>query len=155
MKHARASKLIGQECITKLILGLWDHMNRIWTYHNNRYCENINQNGTRYKTEALDRRYEEIREKHAGLVEMLHAFQTKHFEDRQSIGNLNYESKCCWANLADQYIIEAASPIRSEMYTLSESALNWSRSSSLSGVLWLPFCLFWFKQISVAQAKLK
>jgi hypothetical protein len=23
----------------------------------------------------------------------------------------------------------------------------------LSGVLWLPFCLFWFKQIIVAQAQ--
>jgi hypothetical protein len=43
--------------------------------------------------EALYIRYEEIWEKHAGLVERLHAFQTKHFEDRQSIGNLNYESE--------------------------------------------------------------
>jgi hypothetical protein len=58
--------------------------------------------------------------RHAGLVERLHAFQTKLFEDRTSIGNLNYESKRCWENLADQYIIEAASPIRSEMYTLSK-----------------------------------
>jgi hypothetical protein len=35
------------------------------------------------------------------------------------------------------------------------SWLNWPGPSSLSGVLWLPFCLFWFKQISVAQAQLK
>jgi hypothetical protein len=80
---------------------------------NNIYHENNNQQVARYKTEALDRRYEEICVKHAGLVERLHAFQTKHFEDIQSIGNLNYESKRCWANLADQYINEAASPIRS------------------------------------------
>jgi hypothetical protein len=55
-----------------------------------------------------------------GLIEGLHAFQKKHFEDRQIIGNLNYESKHCWANLADQYIVEAASPIRTDMYNLSE-----------------------------------
>jgi hypothetical protein len=101
-------------------MGTWDHMNRIWTYRNNRYHENTNQQVVRYKTEALDRRYTEIWEKHAGLVERLCAFQTKHFEDRKSIGNLNYESKRCWVSLADHYIIEAASPIRTEMYTLSE-----------------------------------
>jgi hypothetical protein len=95
-------------------------MDRIWTYHNNRYHYNTTQQVDRYKTEALDRRYEEIWEKHAGLVKRLHDFQTKHFENRQSIGNLNYESKLCWENLADKYITEAASPIRSEMYTLSK-----------------------------------
>jgi hypothetical protein len=78
------------------------------------------QDITRYKTEALDRRYEKIWDKNAGLVERLHAFQTKHFENRQSIGNLNYESKRCWTNFVEQYITEAASTIQTEMYTLSE-----------------------------------
>jgi hypothetical protein len=72
-----------------------------------------------YKTEPLDRKYEEIWEKHADLVERLHAFQTKHFENITRIGNLNYESKLCWYNLVEQYITEAASPIRTEMYTIS------------------------------------
>jgi hypothetical protein len=62
------SKLTGHECITKLIMALWDHMDCIWTYHNNRYHESTNQQVVRYKTEALDRRYDEIWEKHAGLV---------------------------------------------------------------------------------------
>jgi hypothetical protein len=79
-------------------------MDRIWTYHKNRYHENTSQQVVHYKTEALDRRYEEIWVKHAGLVEMLHNFQTKHSENRKSIGNLNYESKHYWMNLADQYI---------------------------------------------------
>jgi hypothetical protein len=113
-------KITGQECITKLIIGLWEHMDRIWTYRNNIYHENTNQQVVRYKAEALDRRYEEIWVKHAGLVKRLHTFQTKHFDYRQSKGTLNYECKRCWASLADQYIIEAASPIRSEMYTSSE-----------------------------------
>jgi hypothetical protein len=67
-------KLTGQECITKLILGLWEHMDRIWTYRNNIYHENSPQQVVRYKTEALDRRYEEIWMKHPGLVERLHDF---------------------------------------------------------------------------------
>jgi hypothetical protein len=43
--------------------------------------------------EAPDRRCEEIWEKQAVLIEILHTFQLKHFENRQQIGNLNYESK--------------------------------------------------------------
>jgi hypothetical protein len=78
--QANGSKLTGQECTPKLIMGLWEHMDRIWMSHNNRYHENTNQQVVRNKTEALYRRYKEIWEKHAGLVEMLHAFQTKHFE---------------------------------------------------------------------------
>jgi hypothetical protein len=104
--QTNGSKLTGQECITKNILGLWEHiMYRIWTYHNNIYHENNNQQVARYKTEALDRRYEDIWEKHAGLVKRIHAFQMKQFDDRQRIGNLNYESKRCWANLADMYTL--------------------------------------------------
>jgi hypothetical protein len=95
-------------------------MDRIWMYRNNRYHGNTTQQVTRYKTKALDRRYEEIWAKHAGLVDRLHDFQTKRFENRKSIDNINYESKRCWANLAYQHITEAVLPIRSEIYTLSE-----------------------------------
>jgi hypothetical protein len=70
--------------------------------------------------EALDRRYDEMWEKHTGLTEPLHDFQVKHFENRQQIGNLNYKSKRCWVNLEEQYINEASSPIRAEIYTLSK-----------------------------------
>jgi hypothetical protein len=105
-------ELTGQECVTKLIMGLWGHMDSIWSYRNNIYNENNSKQVSWYKIEALYRRYEEIWENHAGLVERLHDFKTKHFEDRQSIGNLNYESERCWANLADQYIVEAALPNR-------------------------------------------
>jgi hypothetical protein len=109
--ESNGSTLTENECITTLIMRLWEHMDHIWTYHNNTYHENTNQKVARYKNEPLDRRYEEIWEKYGDLVERLHAFQTKHFENRQSIGNLNYESKRCWDNLAEQYITEAVSPI--------------------------------------------
>jgi hypothetical protein len=52
------SKLTGQECIKELILGLWEHMDRIRTYRNNIYHENTTQQVARYKSEALDRSYE-------------------------------------------------------------------------------------------------
>jgi hypothetical protein len=61
--------------------------------------------------EALDISYDEIWEKHSGHIERLHTFQLKHFENRQQIGNLNYESKICWGNLVEKYINEASSPI--------------------------------------------
>jgi hypothetical protein len=118
--QSRGSKLTGQECITKLIMSLWEHMDRLWMYRNNKYHENTNQQVARYKMEALDRRYDEMWEKYTGLIDQLHDFQAKYFENRQKIGNLNYESKRCWVNLAEQYINEASSPIRSEIYTLSE-----------------------------------
>jgi hypothetical protein len=62
-------------------------------YRNNIYHENNNQQVARYNTEAFDKIYEVIWVKHAGMIERLHAFQKKHFEDTQSIRNLNYESK--------------------------------------------------------------
>jgi hypothetical protein len=52
-----------------------------------KYYENTNQQVARYKIEALGRRYQEIWGGKCGLVERLHAFQKKYFEDRQSIGN--------------------------------------------------------------------
>jgi hypothetical protein len=99
---------------------LWEHTDRLWTCRKNRYHENTNQQVARYKMEALDRRYDEIWEKHTGLTELLHDFQTKPFENRQQIGNLNYESKRCWVNLAEQYMNKGSSPIRADIYTLSE-----------------------------------
>jgi hypothetical protein len=145
-----------------MIMSLWEHMDRLWTYCNNRYHKNTNQQVARYKMEELNRRYDEMWEKHTGLIERIHNFQAKHFENRQQRVNLNYKIKRCWVNLAEQYINEGivTNTIR-DLYSIrilgrkKRSWLNWSRPSSLSGVLWLPFCLFWFKQISVAQAQLK
>jgi hypothetical protein len=105
------NKITGQECITKVIMGRWDHMDRIWTYQNKICHKNDNQRVSWYKIEALYRRHEE----HAGLVERICAFQIKHIDDRQCISNLNYGSKRCCGNLANKYIVKAASPIRTEV----------------------------------------
>jgi hypothetical protein len=58
--EANGITLIRQECITKIIMGLWDHMDRIWTYHNNIYHKNTNQQVMIYKTQSLYSRYKEI-----------------------------------------------------------------------------------------------
>jgi hypothetical protein len=89
-------------------------------YRKNRYHEITHQQVARYKMEALARIYDEIWERHTGLIERLHNFQSKHFEDRQQIGKLNYESKIFWVNLSEQYINKALYPIISDIYTLSE-----------------------------------
>jgi hypothetical protein len=107
--QTNGSKLTGQECITKLILGLWEHMDRIWTYRNNRYHENTSQQSARYKTEALDRRYEEIWVKHAGLVERLHKFETKqhHQSNQRCILHLNsWEQDLEWVKLVTSQLFE-------------------------------------------------
>jgi hypothetical protein len=70
--ESTGSKLTCQECITKIIMSLWEHMDRLWTYLNNRYHENTNQQVARYKMEALDRSYDEMWEKHSRLIERLH-----------------------------------------------------------------------------------
>jgi hypothetical protein len=84
--ESNGSKLTGQECITNIIMGLWEHMDRIWTYRNKRYHENTNQQVARYNNEVLDKRYKEIWEKHAGLVERLHVFQTIFLRTDKSLG---------------------------------------------------------------------
>jgi hypothetical protein len=116
-------------------------MDRLWTYRNVRYNENKNQQVARYKTEALGRRYDEMWQTHSALTERLHNFQAIFFENRQQIGNLNYKGKMCWVNLAEQFINEASSPMSRDLYFIQILGnkkwiwLNWSRSSSLSGVL--------------------
>jgi hypothetical protein len=45
------------------------------------------------------------------LRDRLHEFQLTHFNKRDKITNLWYESKRSWANLAKLYLEEAALPI--------------------------------------------
>jgi hypothetical protein len=52
--QSNGSKLTGKECIRKLIMSLWEHMDRLWTYSNKRYQETKHQKVSRYKIE--DRR---------------------------------------------------------------------------------------------------
>jgi hypothetical protein len=111
--------------------------------------------------EALDRCHDEIGGKHSGLIERLHTFQLKHFENRKQIGNLNYESKIFWVNLAEQYIKEA-SP---QLYQRSIHYPNsWAHETELAELVTCQlfergivatFLFVLVLKISVAQAQLK
>jgi hypothetical protein len=47
--------LTGTECVTKLIMALWDNLQRILTYQNTRFYEKDNDTVARYKREEMDR----------------------------------------------------------------------------------------------------
>jgi hypothetical protein len=72
----------------------------------------------RYKEEALARRMDIIWPKKYDLWDRLHEFELTHFNERDKITNLRYESKRCWANLAELYLEEAALSIRTNIFTI-------------------------------------
>jgi hypothetical protein len=109
-----------QEWATKLILALWDHIYRAWTFRNTVHHEDNQGRVARYKEEALARRMYIIWPKQEGLRERLHEFQRTHFTDRDKITNLRYGSKRCWANLAELYLEEASLPTRMEIFTIRD-----------------------------------
>jgi hypothetical protein len=69
----------------------------------------------RYKEDSLEIRMDIIWPKKDDLRDRLHEFQLTHFNERDKITNLRYESKPCWANLAELYLEKASLPIRTEI----------------------------------------
>jgi hypothetical protein len=112
-------KLIGTECVTKLIMTLWDNVHRIWTYGNTRFHEKDNETIARYKREEMDRRIRAIWEKRASVRDNMLPFQARYFANRRTNNSLQYESKRCCANLAETYTAEAHMPVSRETYSLS------------------------------------
>jgi hypothetical protein len=53
-------ELIGTECVTKLIMALWENLHRIWTYRNTIFLDKYNETVARYKREKMDRRIHAI-----------------------------------------------------------------------------------------------
>jgi hypothetical protein len=76
-----------QEWSTKLILALWEHLYRVWKFHNTVHHEDNLGRVARYKEEALARRMDIIWSKKDELRDRLHEFQSKHFNERK-----NYKS---------------------------------------------------------------
>jgi hypothetical protein len=112
-------KLIRTECVTKLIMALWDNLHRIWTYRNTRFHEKYNETIARYKREEMDRRIHAIWEKRASVHDNMLPFQARHFANRRTVESLHNESKRCWANMAEMYTKEAHIPVSCETYSLS------------------------------------
>jgi hypothetical protein len=61
----------------------------------------------RYKEDTLARRMDIIWPKKDELRDRLREFHSTHFNERDKITNLRYESKRCWANLTELYLEEA------------------------------------------------
>jgi hypothetical protein len=107
-----------QEWSTKLILVLWEHIYRVWTFRNTVHHNDNQGRVVCYKEEALARRMGIIWSKKDDLRDRLHEFQLTRFNERTKITNMRYESKRCWANLAELYLEEAALSIRTEIFTI-------------------------------------
>jgi hypothetical protein len=121
IKHNLTSNNIKkdyQEGETKLILALWEHIYRVWTFRNTVHHEDNQGRVARYKEESLSRRMDIIWPKKEGLRDRLHEFQLPHFTYRDNIINLRYESNWFWANLAELYLEEASLPVRTEIITI-------------------------------------
>jgi hypothetical protein len=50
---------------------------------------------------------EKLWERHIALLQKIWDFQKQHFDRRQRVVNLRYESKKCWAKLAKLYLDDA------------------------------------------------
>jgi hypothetical protein len=100
-------------------MALWDNLQRIWTYRNTRFHEKDNETVERYKREEMDRRIHTIWEKQEAVRDNMLPFQARQFANRSTVESLHYESKRCWAKLAEMYTEEAQMPVSSDTYSMS------------------------------------
>jgi hypothetical protein len=107
-----------QEWSTKLIIALWEHIYIVWTFCNTVHHGDNQGRVASCKEEAPARRIGIIWPKKDELRDRLHEFQLTHFNEREKITNLRYESKRCWANLSELYLEEAALSIMTDIFTL-------------------------------------
>jgi epoxyqueuosine reductase QueG len=82
-------------------------LKRLWQFRNNIYHQDNEGTIAKYKIEALERDMEKLRARHIELLLKLWDFQKQHFDRRQHIVTLRYESKKCWATLAKLYLDDA------------------------------------------------
>jgi hypothetical protein len=74
--------------MTKLILALWDNLQRIWTYLNTRFHKKDNETVARYKRDEMYRRIHTIWKKEAVRDNML-PFQARHVANRSTVESLH------------------------------------------------------------------
>jgi hypothetical protein len=88
-------KLPKYEWAAKLIIALWEHLQRVWNFRNCVYHAENNGRVSRYKLEAHSRAMTDTWERHQELQGRLKTFQHQHFADHDQIKNLHYDSKQC------------------------------------------------------------
>jgi epoxyqueuosine reductase QueG len=79
----------------------------LWQFRNDIYHQDNEGTIARYKLEAFERDMDKLLARHIELLPKLWDFQKQHFDRRQRIVDLRYESKKCWATLAKLYLDEA------------------------------------------------
>jgi hypothetical protein len=79
----------------------------LWQFRNNIYHQDNEGTIARYKLEALERDMDKLWARHIELLPKLRDIQKQHFDRRQRIVNLQYESKKCWSTLAKLYLDDA------------------------------------------------
>jgi hypothetical protein len=79
----------------------------MWQFRNDIYHQYNEGTIARYKLEALEREMEKLLTRHTELLPKLWVFQKQHFNMRQHIVDLRYESNKCWATLAKLYLDDA------------------------------------------------
>jgi hypothetical protein len=77
----------------KFIGGLWEHLKRLWQFRNDIYHHYNEVTIARYKPESLAREMEKLWTRHTEILPKLWDFQKQHFDRRQRIEDLRYESK--------------------------------------------------------------
>jgi hypothetical protein len=82
-------------------------LKRLWQFKDDIYHQDNEGAIARYKLEALERDMEKFWARHIELLPKLWDFQKQHFDRRQRIVNLRYESKKCWSTLAKLYLDDA------------------------------------------------
>jgi hypothetical protein len=79
----------------------------LWKFRNDIYHQDNEGTIAIYKLEALERDMEKLWARHIELLPKLWDFQKQHFDRRQRIVDLRYESRKCWATLAKLYLDDA------------------------------------------------
>jgi hypothetical protein len=108
----------------KFIGGLWEHLKYLWQFWNDIYHQDNEGTIARYKLESLEREMERLWTHHSELLPILWVFQKQHFDRRQRIADLRYESNKCWATLAKLNLDEAG-PNRPGNHSDIEQTNGW------------------------------
>jgi hypothetical protein len=93
-------------------------------FRNDIYHQDNEGTIARYKLESLERDMDNLWTRHTELLPKLWDFQKQHFDRRQRIADLRYESKKYWATLTRLYLDDAENN-RSGSHSEIEQSNRW------------------------------
>jgi hypothetical protein len=111
--HIRQNQigLPAKEWAAKLIIALWDHLHRIWTFRNGVFHEDNQGRIARYKVEALHRNIEVVWDRSSVLQGRMDTTLQGHFQQPEIIKNLRHDSRACWTTPVTLYLDETENRI--------------------------------------------